>query len=280
MANVAIQSLARSISKWRNWPGCSNAECKGNALKHAMSKKHFGVSLFEEWFCGPECFEQGARRKILDLLANRQSEKTPTLRMPLGLLLVSRGILTHDQLKIALEQQRMTGANFGEIVQELGYATQQQVTAGVAAQWGCPVFSMGDRPAPAAVRIPRQILELYGMMPVHYSDIGRRVMIGFVSRVQHHLLYTIEQITSCTATPCFITATEFQRCVHSLLLNAAENEVVFERENTPLEIARTVRSYAIQSGAAQARLGMCKDYLWARVLGRQEMDLLFKLSMS
>jgi len=281
VTNVAIQNLAKSISKWRNWPGCANPECKGNALKHAVSKRHFGLSLFEEWFCGPDCFERGARRNILDLLSNRQKqEKAPNLRMPLGLLLVSRGILTHEQLKTALEQQRATGNNFGDVVQELGFATQQQVTAGVAAQWGCPVFSLGDRPPAVEVRIPRRLLELYNMLPVHYTEIGRRLMIGFVSRVPHHLLYTIEQMTSCSATPCFITANEYRRCLHTFDLTATENELVFERDNTPAEIARMVRNYAMQSGAAQARVGMCKDYLWARVLGRQEIDLLFHLGTS
>jgi len=95
-----------------------------------------GTRLFEQWFCSPACFEYGAQHKIVELLSARdKQEKPPTLRMPLGLLLLSRGILSHEQLKIALDHQRVSGANFGDVVQQLGFATQQQVTAAVAAQW-------------------------------------------------------------------------------------------------------------------------------------------------
>ena len=249
-------------------------------LKQAVGKKHFGVSLGEEWFCSPECFECGAQKTILELLATRKAqERTAAPRMPLGLSLLSRGALTDEQLKTALEQQRETGMNIGEVLEKLGFATPQQVTAAVAAQWGCPVFSLGERPTPAQLRIPRQLMEMYSMMPVHYSDIGRKVMVGFVNRVEHQLLYTIEGITDCTATPCFISSTDYRRALHSLDLSE-KNEVVFDRACSTLEIARTIRSYVSQLGAERVRIGACRDYLWARVIGRHENDLLFRLESS
>jgi hypothetical protein len=278
MSRFGIQGLAKTVSKWRNSPGCANAACEGNPLKHAVSKRHFGVWLAEEWFCRPECFESGARKKIVQLLSARQSqEKAPALRMPLGLLLLSREILTHEQLKVALEQQRANGTNLGETVQELGFATEQQVTSAVAAQWASPVFTLGDRPLPVEVRIPRRLLEQYGMLPVHYSPIGKKLMVGFVSRVQHHILYTIEHITACSASPCFITASEYRRGIQWCNLTATENEIVFDRPSGTVEIAGLVRNYVNQIGAERARFGMCRDYLWVRVVGRQEIDLLFRL---
>jgi hypothetical protein len=237
-----------------------------------------GMRLFEQWFCSPDCFENGAQHKIVELLSARdRNEKSPTWRMPLGLLLVSRGILSHEQLKIALDHQRVSGANFGEVVQELGFATQQHVTAAVAAQWACPVFPLGDRALPAEVHIPRCLLELYGMLPVHFSQIGRRLMVGFVTRVQHHILYTTERMASCAATPCFITATEYRKHMQSLAVAATENELVFDRINSLAEIAKLARNYVSQAGAEEARFGMCGDYLWVRILGHQEMDLLFRM---
>lgn len=278
MSKFAIPGIAKALTKWRDWPACANPACTSKSLVQAVSKRHTGIRLFDQWFCGPDCFECGARQKILELLCVRNAqEKPPAMRMPLGLLLLSRGILTHEQLKVALDQQRQTGANFGEVVQELGFATQQHVTAAVAAQWACPVFSLGDRPLPGEVHIPGCLLQLYGMLPVHFSEIGRRLMVGFVTRVQHHILCTIEQITSCTATPCFISASEYRRHVQSLAVAAVENELVFDRNNNTAEIARLVRNYVNQTGAEQARFGMCRDHLWVRILGRQEMDLLFRM---
>lgn len=281
MSRLAFPGIAKALTKWRDWPECANPGCTAKSLMHVVSKRLTGIRLFEQWFCGPDCFEAGAQQKIVELLSLRNAqEKPPAMRMPIGLLLLSRGVLTQEQIKVALDQQRQTGANFGEVVQELGFATQQHVTAAVAAQWACPVFSVGDRPLPTEVHVPTSLLQLYEMLPVHFSAIGRRLMIGFVSRVQHHILYTIEQITNCSATPCFISFNEYRKHLRPLALGTAENELQFDRNNSIPEIARLVRNYVNQTGAAEARFGICRDHLWVRILGRHEMDLLFRMQNS
>lgn len=270
--------LAKAFTKWKDWPECVNPACSSKSFMQAISRRNTSIRLFDDWYCGPDCFEIGARQKMAELLSLRNTqEKAPAMRMPMGLLLLSRGVLTQEQIKVALDQQRQTGGNFGEIVQERGFATQQQVTAAVAAQWACPVFSLGDRPLPAEVHIPTCLLQLYEMLPVHFSEIGRRLMLGFVSRVQHHILYTVERMTSCTVTPCFISATEFRRHIQPLALATTENELVFDRNNSISEIAKLVRNYVNQTGAEDTRFGMCRDHLWVRILGRHEMDLLFRM---
>lgn len=278
MSKLGIPGIAKVLTKWRDWPTCANPACRATSLMQAVSKRQSGIRLFDQWFCSPECFESGARQEIVEMLSLRNTqEKPPAMRMPLGLLLLSRGVLTQEQIKLALDQQRQTGANFGEVVQELGFATQQHVTAAVAAQWACPVFSLGDRSLPAEVHIPGCLLQMYEMLPVHFSELGRRLMLGFVSRVQHHILYTIERMTTCTVTPCFISAGEYRRHIEPLAGATVENQLVFDRSNSVAEIAKLVRNYVCQTGAEQARFGMCRSHLWVKILGRQEMDLLFRM---
>jgi len=276
MAKFGMEDVTKAISKWRGSPVCANPGCRTTSM-FGITRRHTGIRMFDQWFCGADCFERGAHSKILELLATRRQEKPAALRMPLGLVLLSRGILTHDQVKIALDQQKETGKNFGDMVQELGFATQQNVTAAVAAQWNCPVFSVKDHPLPTEIRIPTILLQQYGMLPVHFSEIGRKLMVGCVSRVHHHMLYTIEQMASCNVAPCFITANEYRQRLELLALSAGENELVFDRDNPVGEIARLVRNYVNQLGAEEARLGICRDYLWVRMLGRQPMDLLFRM---
>ncbi len=272
MSKFDIQGLTRTFFGGKDRRECANPTCT------TKPKQQIGIRFYEQWFCGPDCFERAARQKLLELMPARgKQEKPPSLRMPLGLVLVSRGILSHEQLKIALDQQRTSGTNFGEVLQELGFATQQQVTAAVAAQWACPVFSLGERPLPTAVHIPTRLLELYGMLPVHFQEAGRKLMVGFITRVQHHMLSTIEHVTSCTATPCFITDNEYRRHLQSLAVVSVENELVCDRANGPAEIAKLVRDQASYVGSEEVRFGMCRDYLWGRLLGQQEWDLLFRL---
>ncbi|HXW90268.1 MAG TPA: hypothetical protein VEK33_06955 [Terriglobales bacterium] len=272
MSKFDIQGLTKTFFGGKDRRECANPRCS------AKSKQPIGIVFYEQWFCSPDCFEPAVQQKLVESLSTRdKQEKHPSLRMPLGLVLVSRGILSHEQLKIALNHQRTSGTNFGEVLQELGFATQQQVTAAVAAQWACPVFSIGDRPLPAGVRIPTRLLELYGMLPVHFSETGRKLMVGFITRVQHHMLSIIEHVTSCTATPCFITDNEYRRHLQALAVESAEHELVCDRPIGPAEIAKLVRDQISQTGGEEVRFGMCRDYLWVRLLGHQEIDLLFRI---
>lgn len=273
-------NLTKLSAMWRQWaPPCANAACTRTPLANAITRRHVGIRLADDWYCGPECFEVGARGKITEIMSFRHTqEQPPTLRMPLGLLLVSRGILTADQLRIALDEQRATNSNMGEVVQRLGFATAEQVTAGVAAQWACPVFPLAQPPFDLGIHIPRLLLESYEMLPVHFTEATRRLMVAFVKRVQHHILYTIEHVTSCSVTPCFITAHDYAMCLSAPMFRARENEIVFARVSSATEIAQLTRNYVHQIGADAVRFGICRDYLWTRICApRNEMDLLFRL---
>ena len=275
-----IKRLMQVQSLWKNWlPACANPACAKKPLARAIALRAMGISLAEEWFCGMDCFEEAAHQKLATAMASRHAqEPAPRLRMPLGLALVSRGNLNAEQLKIVLHEQERSGGNVGDIVQRLGLATAEQVTAAVAAQWSCAVFPLRDRVLAPPVSVPRCLLEAYGMLPVHFVESGRRLMVGFVTRVQYHILHTIEHITSCVATPCFITAREYEQHLHSAAFGERENEIVFDRVSGTTEMARLARNYANQIGARQTRFGICRDYLWMRIWGaRNEMDLLFRL---
>lgn len=270
-----------TLSKWRKLlPKCANARCKMKSLLQAFSRRHRGLDLDGRWYCGPDCFEQSVKGKIEQIMTFQgKPGRTRSSRVPLGLLLLQRGVLTSEQLKTALEEHRSTELNFGDAVQQLGFATQEQVTAAVAAQWACPVFPLGDRRLEVQVRVPRLFLELYRMLPVHYAETEARLLIGFVSGVQHQVLYTIGHMTSCTAAPCFITAREYELHLHSPSTPfLRDDELVFDQIIESTEMARVTANYVVQLAADRVRVGKCRDYLWTRIWGRKrEMDLLFRM---
>jgi hypothetical protein len=259
---------------------CANSSCTAKTLLHAITHRNRGLNGDGDWYCGPECFEHAIKGKIGELMTSQgKPARARSSRVPLGLLLLQRGILTAEQLRVALEHHRTAELNFGDVAQQLGFATQEQVTSAVAAQWACPVFSLGDRQLEIGLRVPRHLLELYGMIPVHYGALERRLLIAFVTGVQHQVLYTIGHMTACTVAPCFITAREYQLHLHSPNTPfLRDDELVFEQIAEPAEMAQIIRSYVVQLAAEQVRLGRCRDYLWTRIWGRKrEMDLLFRV---
>lgn len=280
----ATQRSSKTSWSWKQLaPKCANSNCRTKSFLQAFAKRNHGMSINGKWYCGSNCFEQALKGTITEMVTFAgKPAKARTARLPLGLTLLQRGVLSPDQLKTALEQHKSTGLNFGDVVQQLGFATAEQVTAGVAAQWACPVFPIGDRRLELGIRIPRRFLELYEMLPVHYAETERRLLIGFVSGVHHQVLYTIGQMTSCTVAPCFISSGEY-----ALHLNSpstpflGEDELVFEQVMDPAEMARITANYVAQLGAEKMRVGKCHDHLWTRIWGRKrEMDLLFQVQSS
>jgi hypothetical protein len=59
--------------------------------------------------------------------------------VPLGSILVRRGVLTEEQLAAALAEQRQSGEKLGEVLVRLGFTVAPTVGLGLAAQHGRPL---------------------------------------------------------------------------------------------------------------------------------------------
>jgi type IV pilus assembly protein PilB len=91
-------------------------------------------------------------------------------RMPIGEMLVKRGVITTSQLEQALEHQRQKGHKklLGEVLVELNFATEQQVLEVLAETYGVPFVSQTARIAdPKIVELlSRDFLEEHKVLPL------------------------------------------------------------------------------------------------------------------
>jgi chromosome segregation ATPase len=82
---------------------------------------------------------------------------------PLGAILVRRGVLTEEQLAVALDEQKRTGEQIGEVIVRLGLALASSVAQALATQYGGPLkteygYAVGfGGPSPAASADPPPI---------------------------------------------------------------------------------------------------------------------------
>src|SRR5271167_3343663 len=88
-----------------NWTAlketCSGSGCHIRNLSRSFLARRNGVRIGNCWFCGADCFREGVEIRIRELQQSGEFRKVPrTLRLPLGLLLVSRGYITKDQLRV------------------------------------------------------------------------------------------------------------------------------------------------------------------------------------
>jgi hypothetical protein len=185
--------------------------------------------------------------------------------------------MNEEQFKAALEEHRASGARIGDVALQHGFVSEEQVAAALAAQWGYPVFwGKAGLPRPP-VQIPMLLMQMHQMLPIQFSDDGRKLALGFATRVEHAVIQGVEKVLGCTAAPCFITYTDYQNCLNSLIMQN-QSQIIHDHNCTSLEMAEIVKNSVLQNSATGLRFALCREYLWTRLSApEKQIDLLFRL---
>ena len=260
---------------------CENTACRQRRICWpAWLRKDEGISLQGQWYCSPECFEHAARSTLLRLLPVGEESPKRHHRVPIGLLLLSRGTINDNQLKQALLLQREKGGGkIGQILRDIRAASEQDITDGLAAQWGCPIYPLGKAREflQCASMLPLTLLEAGRMLPVHYLRLQQTLYMAFVEGVDRTALYAVEQMLHLRTVPCIVSESELSGALESFRPLAQSPAAVFESTNEPLEMARTTRSYAGQVGATDVWAARSGRFIWVRMRAQEEYkDILFQ----
>lgn len=256
-------------------PRCGYCECvHAKSTWRKMRRRSRGVRLQGARYCRTECLELA----LIEVLgqARREPGRAPVAahRIPLGLLLLSRKQLTALQLRTALEAQRAASAGAGESrkkigawLQELGYATEHQITSALACQWSCPVLRTGPGGL-ASTRfsyIPALLLESFRMMPVELVEATGILFIAFSEGIDYTVLYAIEQMLGYRTEACLVCPSILQRSLQGRARPRGASDVVIEGVADARECAHIIGSYSAKLKAEEVRFARCGEHLWIRL---------------
>jgi len=237
-----------------------------------------GINVGQLWYCSVDCFATAARKRFSMLSGASILEMPHHPRLSIGLVMLSKGYLTDDQLRCAMAESRLHGEELEAVLIRLGLVSERQLATARAAQWGYPILGQDRMGQPVEADIPPTLLHTCTAVPLHCSEAAKRFLLGFVYRVEHTLLNSLEQITGFRAEPCFITATEFREQMRRLTTVHGCEEVVFDDPNSPVEMANMVAGFAVEVAAREATFTQCREYAWTRLTGkRRKIDVLFRV---
>jgi hypothetical protein len=263
---------------WKSmYTACGLQTCQNTLLMRSVQSR-VGISVGQLWYCSVDCFATAARSRFSALSGGSILEMPHYPRLSIGLVMLSKGYLTDDQLRFAMAQSQLHGEELEAVLVRLGLASEKQLAAARAAQWGYPVLGQDYMGQPVEADIPPTLLHSCSAAPLHCSMTAKRFLLGFVYRVEHGLLNSLELVTGFRAEPCFITATEFSEQMARLTAVPDCEEVLFEDSNTPAQMAKTVAGFAVEIAAREAHFARCRDYVWTRLTGkRRKIDVLFRV---
>jgi hypothetical protein len=258
---------------------CDLRTCHNTQLMRSLPGAKPGIRVGQQWFCCVDCFALAAREPLAVLSARRLEEIPRNPRLSLGLALHMKGYLTDLQLRVAGAESQKRGKDFAITVLRLGMVTERQIAAARAAQWGYPVLAQERIGQSVQADIPRSVLEACTAAPLHYSTAAKRIMLGFVHRVEHSVLASIEQMTGFRVEPCFITPTDYSLQMELFSELPQYEEVVVSDPGPADKMARTVGRAAVDISAREASFTRYKNLVWARVAGKRgKRDVIFRVN--
>lgn len=285
---VAAESSGRQApsprSSWRDrfLPRCSASGCRrAHKLFPAYRRRRAGILLDGRWYCSTQCLETPLALRVQNLVSSFSPRSPRVYRVPIGLLLVGRGVITYSQLQKALSRQREARhGRMGDWLRQLGLVSDAQLVAALAQQWGCPVFPLANPHLAGLLPslAPLVLFQSVHAVPVHISPDGRVLHVAFSERIDHTLLYALEQMLAARTIGCVATHSSVSAALESVAALAPREEIVFDTLRDPRGVTAAIASYAEELRSEKLILARAGAFLWTRFFrANAPRDLLFRI---
>ncbi len=244
---------------------CMNPECETNWLR--LWRRRRVPRMEGQWACSAACMHTFVETAVArELTGDMPWEPQPHRhRMPLGLILLRQGCITEEQLRTALEAQRVAGkGRIGAWLMRQCNLPEERVTRALAMQWGCPILPVTiHHPESVATLIPRLFLDSFGLLPIRVAS-GRILYLGFEDRLDAAATLAISRMTGLRVETGVVPATQYLRA-HERMMDAAYPKTVLMEATTALSAADKLTAAIERVRPHEARLVRLHQYFWLRM---------------
>jgi len=225
--------------------------------------------IFEqEWGCSPRCLsllvQAAVRREVGDSIQTVDVEPHRH-RIPLGLVLLAQGWITHPQLQGALEAQRESGrGRIGDWLTQNCGLEEERVTRGLGVQWNCPVLALdGFSPTAMALVMPKRFVAEFGLVPLRVAG-SSLLYLAFQDRTNAATALGVEQMSGLRVESGLLHGSAFESARTRLLAADAvpvQMKVAGDRDGLTAGIVKALE----QRQPLATRLVRVHQYYWLRM---------------
>ncbi|MFZ0663286.1 MAG: hypothetical protein WAM66_11385 [Acidobacteriaceae bacterium] len=252
----------------RTFPACANPRCASGWL-HLWRKRRVPV-VESGWLCSPAC----TRARVGDLLRREMAEANPATahrhRIPIGLVLLTQGWITHDELRQALESQRAgSPMRLGEWLVANRGLNESRLAQALGIQWSCPVFSLEKHSDAFPVTVvPRLLSEGFGFVPLRLTASGV-LYLAFEDRIDHSIALAVERITRLRVESGLLGASEFRQAQERALQSHFPRARMIEAGSLDL-LADAFTKHIEREKPGESRLVRIRNLFWLRLWSRPD----------
>jgi type IV pilus assembly protein PilB len=116
---------------------------------------------------------------------------------PLGQILVERGVITLEQLQLALASQDKEGGLIGEVIVKLGFAKEEEIAHCLSLQFGFPYLPLENYEVSKEIvnLIPKNVAAHYCLVTL--DKIGATLTIAIANPLNVQAIEDLEDLTHC-----------------------------------------------------------------------------------
>lgn len=160
-------------------------------------------------------------------------------KRPLGEILVKRGVLTEQQLEMALEEQRRTGTRIGQVLIALNLLNEEQITEARAFQLDFEYANLQDYQFNSELisLVPENIARAYKAIPLSMSEDS--LTLAMANPMDIEAIDLIQFETKCRVVSVLATEWRIQNAIEKEYSAYAANNMAgfMEQAATNVEIA-------------------------------------------
>lgn len=134
--------------------------------------------------------------------------------MRIGELLVMNGIITEEQLDLALKEQTRHPKKLGGILTELGFITERQLVEALEFQLGVPVVNLNETifDLPTVQLIDESIARKYHLVPI--SCAGGKLKVAMIDPLNKEAIKAIQMATGMSVQPFIAMRIEMEEAIN------------------------------------------------------------------
>lgn len=216
------------------------------------------------WCCGEACLQARVAAYVRRSVTTQSSRQDHQHRVPLGLLLLSQGAITQEQLRFARKMSEGTGERIGDVLVEHCGLPQQRVVQALATQWGCSAWDVGGTIADGMACVaPRVVLHTTGMLPLRLQSDGA-ISVAFLDAPDAPAVLALRSIHARRIDAGIASVKDFAKAVTQV----AGQQAVEVKEYLCVDEAEVIRllTKTIQRLApAESRWTRIRDMFWVRM---------------
>jgi type IV pilus assembly protein PilB len=134
--------------------------------------------------------------------------------MRIGELLVMNGIITEEQLGLALKEQARHTKKLGEIMIESGFITERQLVEALEFQLGVPVVNLNETvfDLPTVQLIDESIARKHHLVPINCG--GGKIKVAMIDPLNKEAIKAIQMATGMSVQPFIAMRIEMEEAIN------------------------------------------------------------------